>query len=87
MGKKLLAAGQLADALSHFHAAIGTYVRKLTLAQKYLCLRIFFLLFASLSMLLSYKFHSMSFTEVGTSLCSSLDGSQQRCSRIFMLQF
>lgn len=23
MGKKLLAAGQLADALSHFHAAIG----------------------------------------------------------------
>lgn len=25
MGKKLLAAGQLADALSHFHAAIGVY--------------------------------------------------------------
>lgn len=25
MGKKLLAAGQLADALSHFHAAIGQY--------------------------------------------------------------
>lgn len=23
MGKKLLAAGQLADALSHFHAAVG----------------------------------------------------------------
>jgi len=25
MGKKLLAAGQLADALSHFHAAVGEY--------------------------------------------------------------
>lgn len=25
MGKKLLAAGQLADALSHFHAAVGKY--------------------------------------------------------------
>lgn len=25
MGKKLLAAGQLADALSHFHSAIGEY--------------------------------------------------------------
>lgn len=27
LGKKLLAAGQLADALSHFHAAIGTYLK------------------------------------------------------------
>lgn len=27
MGKKLLAAGQLADALSHFHAAVGEYQR------------------------------------------------------------
>ena len=26
MGKKLLAAGQLADALSHYHAAVGQYV-------------------------------------------------------------
>lgn len=26
MGKKLLAAGQLADALSHFHAAVGLYL-------------------------------------------------------------
>lgn len=25
MGKKLLAAGQLADALSHFHAAVGEW--------------------------------------------------------------
>lgn len=25
MGKKLLAAGQLADALSHFHAAVGEF--------------------------------------------------------------
>ena len=24
MGKKMLAAGQLADALSHYHAAVGT---------------------------------------------------------------
>lgn len=27
MGKKLLAAGQLADALSHFHTAIGVYLK------------------------------------------------------------
>lgn len=26
MGKKLLAAGQLADALSHFHAAVGEFI-------------------------------------------------------------
>ena len=26
MGKKLLAAGQLADALSHYHAAVGQYI-------------------------------------------------------------
>lgn len=39
MGKKLLAAGQLADALSHFHAAIGTYLRKVTLALKYFWVR------------------------------------------------
>lgn len=25
MGKKLLAAGQLADALSHYHAAVGEF--------------------------------------------------------------
>lgn len=42
MGKKLLAAGQLADALSHFHAAIGTYLRKVTLALKHLWVRVFF---------------------------------------------
>lgn len=30
MGKKLLAAGQLADALSHFHAAVGKRRRKNT---------------------------------------------------------
>lgn len=37
MGKKLLAAGQLADALSHFHAAIGAYLREVTVVLKYLC--------------------------------------------------
>lgn len=29
MGKKLLAAGQLADAMSHFHAAVGKRRRKI----------------------------------------------------------
>lgn len=41
MGKKLLAAGQLADALSHFHAAIGMYLMKVTLALKYLWVWVF----------------------------------------------
>ena len=31
MGKKMLAAGQLADALSHYHAAVGTCVHNLYL--------------------------------------------------------
>lgn len=36
MGKKLLAAGQLADALSHFHAAIGVYLKKVMFMLKQL---------------------------------------------------
>ena len=28
MGKKLLAAGQLADALSHYHAAVGKWLEE-----------------------------------------------------------
>ena len=32
LGKKLLAAGQLADALSQFHAAVGLYLRTKTLS-------------------------------------------------------
>lgn len=36
MGKKLLAAGQLADALSHFHAAIGMYLKKVMFMLKQL---------------------------------------------------
>lgn len=34
MGKKLLAAGQLADALSHFHAAVGECQRHANNTQK-----------------------------------------------------
>lgn len=67
MGKKLLAAGQLADALSHFHAAIGMYLMKVTLALKYLWVWVFFVvLFASLSVLLSCKLHSMCHRSWGT---------------------
>ena len=29
MGKKLLAAGQLADALSHYHAAVGKFISEI----------------------------------------------------------
>ena len=39
MGKKMLSAGQLADALSHYHAAVGGFscrhTRLIMLTQKY----------------------------------------------------
>lgn len=66
MGKKLLAAGQLADALSHFHAAIGMHLGKVT------CIGIplgFVLLFVLLSIFLANSIVWV--VEVGAPLCSS----------------
>lgn len=87
MGKKLLAAGQLADALSHFHAAIGMYFRKrqVTLVLEYLCLDFCFgfVLFASWSILISCKFWESQKLGYLYAAILNLDRSQQRCTKIW----
>lgn len=36
LGRDLLARGQLADALTHYHAAVGTCVFQFLIAEKYI---------------------------------------------------